>query len=108
MNDGNIKIGMSGSSTITLQEANNVPVIPVQAVQIKDDAKYVQVIKEDGSTENVNIEAEIADSDYVQITSELEVGTKIQYVDSSTGNKGTTSTVSSNIRQSGMLSMLSN
>lgn len=87
-NDGNVKIGMSASCTVVLEEATNVIAVPVLAVQTKDSQKYVIVVKSDGTTENINIETGISNSSYVQVTSGLSGGEKIQMIETTTKSTG--------------------
>lgn len=87
-NDGNVKPGMSASCTIVLEKAEDCVAIPINAVQVQDNQKYVVVIKDDGTTENVNIETGISNADYVQVKSGIEVGQKIQMVETVTTNSG--------------------
>ena len=77
-NDGNVKTGMSASCSITIEKAENVVAIPINAVQIQDNQKYVVVVNDDGSTQNVNIETGISNDSYVHVTSGLSGGEKIQ------------------------------
>ena len=77
-NDGNIKPGMSASCTVILEKAENCVAIPIEAVQTRDEQKYVVVVDEQGNTENVNIETGISNDTYVQVTSGLSGGEKIQ------------------------------
>lgn len=70
-NDGEVKIGMSGSCEITLEKAENVISIPIEAVQTKENEKYVVVKNEDGSTKNVIITTGISNDAYVEVTSGL-------------------------------------
>lgn len=85
-NDGNIKLGMSASCTIIIEKAENVIAVPIEAVQTSDNKKYVVVVKNDGTTENVNIETGISNDSYVEITSGLSGGEKIQTVSTTTIN----------------------
>lgn len=85
-NDGNIKLGMSASCTIIIEKAENVIAVPIEAVQTSDNKKYVVVVKDDGTTENVNIETGISNDSYVEITSGLSGGEKIQTVSTTTTN----------------------
>lgn len=87
-NDGNVKPGMSASCTIVLEKAEDCVAVPINAVQVQDNQKYVVVVKEDGTTENVNIETGISNADYVQVKSGIEVGQKIQMVEIITTNSG--------------------
>lgn len=70
-NDGNIKIGMSGSATVTLEKAEEVIAVPVEAVQTKNNTKYVVVKNADGTTENITVETGISNDAYVEIKSGL-------------------------------------
>lgn len=70
-NDGDVKIGMSGSCSITLEKAENVISVPIEAVQTKNNEKYVVVKNEDGTTQNVAITTEISNDAYVEVTSGL-------------------------------------
>lgn len=79
-NDGNAKIGMSASCTVTLEKAEDCIAVPIEAVQTEDGQKYVVVVNEDGSTTNINIETGISNDSYVQVTSGLSGGETIQMV----------------------------
>lgn len=77
-NDGDIKIGMSASATVTLEKVENVIAVPIEAVQTKNNEKYVIVKKADGATENVTIETGISNDAYVEIKSGLTGNETIQ------------------------------
>lgn len=94
-NDGNIKIGMSASCTITLEEKTSVVAVPIEAVQTKNDEKYVVVVNSDGSTSNVDVTTGISDDSYVEITSGLSGGETIQMKTTTTQSTGTSSSKSS-------------
>ncbi|MCL2859900.1 MAG: efflux RND transporter periplasmic adaptor subunit [Oscillospiraceae bacterium] len=97
MNDGNIKLGMSGYCTITLQEEKDVTAVPIEAINVRDDdTKYVEAVDSNGGTSEVNVETGIADSNYVEIKSGLTVGQTVQYVDVATGNPGVTTSSGTN------------
>lgn len=70
-NDGNVKIGMSASCSVTLEKAENVLAVPVEAVQTKENQKYVVVKSSDGTTKNITVETGISNDAYVEITSGL-------------------------------------
>ncbi len=102
-NDGNIKIGMSASCTVTLEEKENVMAVSIGAIQTKDSQKYVVVVNSDGSTKNVNVETGISDDSYVEITSGLDGTETIQKTTTttqSTGVKSSSSNYSSSNRGS--------
>lgn len=90
-NDGDIKIGMTASCEVILEEATDVIAVPVACVQISDESRYVIVAKEDGTTENVEVETGISDGDYVEITSGLTGGEKIQLIETTTVNNKSSS-----------------
>lgn len=89
-NDGSAKIGMTVSSTIILEEADDVVAVPINAVTTRDDKNYVTKIN-NGNVEEVEVELGIADDEYVQITSGVEENDTIQI---------TTTTTQSEIRDS--------
>ena len=71
-NDGNIKIGMSASCTIVLEEAKDCIAVPISSIQTNGNNKYVIVVKGNGETENVNVETGVSNDNYVQILSGLD------------------------------------
>lgn len=77
VNDGNIKLGMSASCTINIQELTDVLAVPINAVQIYNDKKYVVVV-ENETTKEVEIETGLSNDEYVQILSGLSGGEIIQ------------------------------
>lgn len=104
-NDGEVKIGMSASCTIILEEVKDVIAVPIAAVQTSDTEKYVVVVKEDGTTQNIAIETGIANDNYVQITSGLEGGETIQVVQTTTTSTRKTSISNSEDKRSQMQGM---
>ena len=78
-NDGSVKLGMSLSCTIILKEEKDVICVPIDSVYENREGKnYVVKIKDDGSTEEVVIELGIANDNYVQVKSGLELNDKVQ------------------------------
>ena len=78
-NDGNIKLGMSLSCTITLKEEKDVLSIPISSVYQNNEGKdYVVKINEDGTTTDTIIELGIANDNYVQVKSGLNLNDKLQ------------------------------
>lgn len=71
-NDGNIKIGMSASATLVLEEAKDCIAVPISAIQTNGSTKYVIVLKDNGETEDVTVETGISNDSYVQILSGLD------------------------------------
>ena len=70
---------MSTSCTIILKEEKEVISVPIDGVlENSDGEQYVTKINENGDTEEVIVETGIADENYVQILSGLELNDKIQ------------------------------
>lgn len=99
-NDGALKIGMSVSCSILLEEVKDVIAVPINSVQTNDNRKYVVVVNEDGTTQNVDIETGISDDEYVEVTSGLEEGQKVKVTTTTT--QSTTRSTSSEGKQRGM------
>jgi multidrug efflux pump subunit AcrA (membrane-fusion protein) len=96
-NDGDVKIGMSLSCTVILEEEKDVICVPIEAVYENDNAQeYVNKINDDGTVEEVIIETGIADDSYVQVLSGLELDDKVQII-----TEITESTTSSTDSESG-------
>ena len=84
-NDGTLKIGMSASCTIILEEAENALTIPLEALQTDDEQNnYVTVINDDGTSTKQEIEIGIQNDAYVQIISGLSEENKIEAQETST------------------------
>ncbi len=78
-NDGNLKLGMSATCTITLDKHENLVCIPIEAVQVEDEKKYVNLIRENDLIEKIEIETGVADANNVQVISGLNIGDKVKY-----------------------------
>ena len=103
-NDGNAKLGMTISSTIILEEAEDVVAVPINAVTTKDGKNYVTVVN-NGETEEVEIELGIADDEYVQILAGVEENNTIQITTTTTESTiRNTSTEEENTRGRGQSS----
>ena len=78
-NDGNIKVGMSVSCTINIEEHSDVLAVPIGAVQINGDRRYVVVV--DGNdTKEVDVTTGLSDDDYVEIKSGLTTNDTVRVV----------------------------
>ena len=78
-NDGDIKIGMSVSCTISIEKKEDVLAVPVSAVQINGDRRYVIVV--DGKdTKEVDVTTGLSDDTYVEIKSGLNEGETVRVV----------------------------
>lgn len=82
-NDGNILIGMSASCKIILEKAENVITVPIEAVSTADDnSKYVTIVNDNGETEQRTVTTGISNNAYIEITSGISEGEKVQIVTS--------------------------
>ena len=78
-NDGNVKLGMSLSCTIILKEEKGVVSVPIDAVYQNNEGKdYVVKVNEDGTTTDTIVELGIANDNYVQVKSGLNLNDKVQ------------------------------
>ena len=78
-NDDTIKLGMSISCTVILQEEKEVISVPIDGIyENSDGEQYVNKINDNGEIEEVVVETGIADENYVQIISGLSLDDKIQ------------------------------
>lgn len=88
-NDGSLKLGMSGNAKIVLDKAKDVVVVPLDAVQYKDDNNekaFVTVLKEDGSVEDVDVVTGISNKSSIEIKEGLKGDEMIQYYPSDDGD----------------------
>jgi hypothetical protein len=89
-NDGNVKIGMSLSCTVILEEESDVLCVPISAVYENDkNEEYVNKINDDGTIEETIIETGIADDSYVQVLSGLNENDKVQIITEITESSST-------------------
>ena len=80
-----IKENMEATCIVIIEEANNVVALPIEAIQKNENnEEYVDVVQPDGSTKETLIKTGISDESYVEITSGLKVGDRVQIVRSST------------------------
>jgi multidrug efflux pump subunit AcrA (membrane-fusion protein) len=97
-NDGNVKIGMSLSCTVILEEEEDVICIPIEAVYENDNGEeYVNKVNEDGTVEETIIETGIADDSYVQVVSGLALNDKVQIITETTESTTTSSDSTSSL-----------
>lgn len=71
-----IKISMSANADITAQEAQNILYIPIDAISVEDDQKYVEIISDNEKNEvkKVEVETGISNATYVEVKSGLNEG----------------------------------
>ena len=84
-NDGNIKVGMSVSCTINIEELTDVLAVPIGAVQINGDRRYVVVVDRD-DTKEVDVTTGLSDDSYVEIKSGLTTNDTVRVVTITTQN----------------------
>ena len=77
-NNGNQKIGMSATCEIIIESAENVVAVPIEAIQTSDEGKYVIVVNEDGTTNNVIVETGISNDAYTEIKSGISENTVVK------------------------------
>lgn len=83
-NDGDIKIGMGGNISIVLESSKDAIVVPIEAIQTKDNKKYVVVVKSDNTTEEVDVETGISNAAYVEIKSGLKEDETVRMIETTT------------------------
>lgn len=104
-NDGNVKIGMSASYTVTLEKAEACIAVPIEAVQTTENEKYVIVVNQDGTTKNVTIETGISNDSYVQVLSGLSGNETIQMIETTSTSSSRTNSTNRQNSSTGMPSM---
>lgn len=85
-NDGFLKIGMSAKANIILEKAENVLVVPKEAIETNNQHKQVIIMKENNETETVTVETGISNDAYTEIKSGLEENQTIQITKETTTN----------------------
>lgn len=100
-NDGNIKIGMSGSVSIVVETAENVIAVPIEAIQTKDNTKYVVVVNDDDTTSDVTVTTGISNAAYVEVKEGLTGTETVRMIE-------TTSTTTKSFQFSGDKSDMQN
>lgn len=87
--DEKVLEGMTALCTLIIEEADNVVALPIEAIQKDDEGKeFVDVIQPDDSAKRVLIETGISDESYIEITSGLNVGDRVQIIKSVTTEQG--------------------
>lgn len=78
-NDDTLKLGMSATCTVTIEKSENLPCLPIEAVLIENNEKYVNKVNSDGSTQKMQIETGKSNANYVEIKSGLSLGDIVEY-----------------------------
>jgi multidrug efflux pump subunit AcrA (membrane-fusion protein) len=83
LNDvNNLKIGMTTESSVLVQKKENVVYVPVEAINSRNNVKYVVVNSsstdsEEATTKTVEVKTGITNENYVEITSGIEAGQQV-------------------------------
>lgn len=77
-NDGIIQIGMTGKTSIIIEEAEEVITVPIEAVTTIKNENYVTVIEGENVVQQ-KVTTGISNDAYIEIKDGLEEGTNIQY-----------------------------
>lgn len=83
-NDGNVKLGMSGTASIEIEKAENVIAVPIEAIESRGNEKYVLVVGSDNETSEAIVETGVSNSAYVEIKSGLNGDETIRMVSTDT------------------------
>ena len=83
--DDNLVKNMQATCVIVIEKAENVVALPIEAIQ-KDEVQknYVNLVIDDETTEKRYVKTGLSDDYYVEISSGLNVGDRVQIVKSST------------------------
>ncbi len=76
-NEGDILVGMSAEAKVLNQSAENVAVLPMTAINFRDDNSPYVNIKKEGLIETVDVELGITDGINVEIKSGLNISDKV-------------------------------
>ena len=84
-NNEHLKEDLKSTCTIIVGKAENVVALPIEAIQKDEEGKeYVDIVMNDGITTKKYVTTGISDDYYVEITSGLKVGDRVQIIKSST------------------------
>ena len=78
-NDDSLKLGMSATCTVTIEKQENLVCLPIEAIEIENDERYVNLLNDAGEKVRTKVETGKSDSNYVQITSGVSLGDKVYY-----------------------------
>ncbi len=77
--DARLLSGMNGSATIMIDRAENVLLIPVEAISEDELGTFVNVVREDGTTARIPITTGRSNGEVAEVTSGLSEGDVITY-----------------------------
>ena len=83
--DENLVSNMQATCVIIIEKAENVVALPIEAIQKDENQKeYVNLVIDDETTEKRYVKTGLSDDYYVEISSGLNVGDRVQIIKSST------------------------
>ena len=77
-NDNNLKLGMSATCTVVIEKYEDLLCVPIEAVTIDENERYVMVKTENGEEKRV-VETGKSDANYVEIKSGISEGETVTY-----------------------------
>ncbi len=77
-NDANLKIGMSATCTVVIEKYENLLCVPIEAISIEGNERYITIKTIDGSEKRV-VETGKSDANYVEIKSGISEGEIVTY-----------------------------
>lgn len=87
-NEENIRVGMSAEAKVLNEESKNTKILPMKAIEFRNDNTPYVNIKKDKSVKEKEIEIGITDGVNVEIKSGLEIGDKVFIPKVETSNFG--------------------
>lgn len=78
-NDDSLKLGMSATCTVTIEKSEDLPCLPIEAIQIENNEKYVNLVNENGNTEKIKVETGRSNANYVEIVSGVSLNDVVTY-----------------------------
>ena len=87
-NDGKLKLGMSGTATVSLEKAENVIAVPAGAVNKKGPMSFVTTVDESGEMSQVQVETGISNDSFIEIKSGLNEGDSVVVTSSDDSSSG--------------------
>lgn len=76
----NLRLGMSAEIKVEIARADNVLVVPIEAVLYEENTPYVLVLRDNKSYERQNISVGMSNGEVVEVSSGLSAGATVAYV----------------------------
>lgn len=84
-----LKLDMTASLSIILEEHSNALVVPYSAVQTKDDGTYfVTTVSDEGTHKDISVSIVMESNYYTEISADIEEGTKVVVIDQNEDSSG--------------------